>query len=127
MIVVLLLECKNVVSFCEETIIYRLFLYFSKYLCVVVILCSKFKTNKMILRKAIITIIVFIFISIVDLSSDVSNTIISNIKRTRTSSFEYRINLNILFLSARRALLCFLFSSSSSSNICEIYPLCPFS
>ena len=55
------------VSFCEETIIYSLFLYFSKYLCVVVILCSKFKTNKMILRKAIITIILFIFITIVDL------------------------------------------------------------
>ena len=32
------------------------------------------------------------------------------------------------FLSARRALLCFLFScSSSSSNVCEILPLCPFS
>ena len=68
MIVLLLLECKNVVSFCEETIIYSLFLYFSKYLCVVVILCSKFKTNKMILRKAIITTILFIFISIVDLT-----------------------------------------------------------
>ena len=68
MIVLLLLECKNVVRFCEETIIYSLFLYFSKYLCVVVILCSKFKTNKMILRKAIITTILFIFISIVDLT-----------------------------------------------------------
>ena len=64
----MIVECKNVVSFCEETIIYSLFLYFSKYLCVVVILCSKFKTNKMILRKAIITTILFIFISIVDLT-----------------------------------------------------------